>query len=52
MSISDSGMTYSKVRGHTFIGVGKDIKGNSIRGKRMDKEFIGTSMEQNTKEDG
>lgn len=52
MSISDSGMTYSKDREHTFIEVEKDIKGSLIRVKRMDKEFIGTSMEQNTKADG
>jgi hypothetical protein len=52
MSISDSGMTYSKDREHTFIEVEKDIKVSLIKEKKMDKEFIGTSMAQNTKADG
>ena len=52
MFILVNGMKSSKDKGHTFIEVEKDIEGNSIRVKRMGKEFTGTSMGQNMRADG
>ena len=52
MFISDNGMIHSKDKVHIFIEVEKDIKGYSIKEKRMDKEYIGILMGQSMMVDG